>query len=63
MRAPKLLPGTGRGTTRRVVERHVPVLLTSEVQFTRPCPSTMVLPSAVLRNRMVPLPLQGRNSA
>jgi hypothetical protein len=55
MRAPKLLPGTGRGTTRRVVEGHVPVLLTSEVQFTRPCPSTML--------RMVPLPLQGRNSA
>jgi hypothetical protein len=59
-----ILPGTGRGTTRRVVEGHgrsVPIL---EVFPIRTCPSTMLRPSttpaASLRTGMVPLPLQGR---
>ena len=52
MFAAQILPGTGRGTTRRVVEGHSPLASVLTVTPTRPCPSTML--------RMVPLPLQGR---
>ena len=46
--ADKFLPGTGRGTTRRVVEGHA----VSNAVDAGPCPSTML--------RMVPLPRWGR---
>ena len=47
-----ILPETGRGTTRRVVEGHVRSLLTSQARSSGGCPSTML--------RMVPLPQRGR---
>ncbi|EIZ78937.1 hypothetical protein WSK_2480 [Novosphingobium sp. Rr 2-17] len=47
-----ILPGTGRGTTRRVVEGHRPHVLTFHPRLNRGRPSTML--------RMVPLPRRGR---
>jgi len=49
--AKKILPGTGRGTTRRVVEGH----MMSNAVDAGLCPSTML--------RMVPLPMLGRIEA
>ncbi|BBB11967.1 hypothetical protein SPYCA_1225 [Sphingopyxis sp. FD7] len=49
--AEKILPGTGRGTTRRVVEGYA----VSYAVDAGLCPSTML--------RMVPLPLWGRTGA
>jgi hypothetical protein len=48
-----ILPGTGRGTMRSMVEGHGRVLATIELGITRGCPSTIL--------RMVPLPPWGRN--
>jgi len=49
--AKTILPGTGRGTTRRVVEGH----MMSNAVDAGLCPSTML--------RMVPLPMLGRSAA
>ena len=50
--ASQILPGTGRGTTRWVVEGHARSLASLDIMLDRTCPSTML--------RMVPLLLQGR---
>jgi hypothetical protein len=49
-----ILPGTGRGTTRRVVEEHALRRVTSPGQMCRPCRSTPALRAAV------PLPVPVR---
>jgi hypothetical protein len=49
-----ILPGTGRGTTRRVVEGHALRRVTSPGQMCRPCRSTPALRAAV------PLPVPVR---
>ena len=66
----KILPGTGRGTIRRMVEGHPRLLLTHEVLRFRPCPSTPALPEGQFipsgrpagqpRGAAVPLPVPGR---
>ena len=49
---PKILPGTGRGTARRVVEGALVRARAYRRRASPPAPSTML--------RMVPLPVPGR---
>ena len=49
----QILPGTGRGTMRSMVEGHGRVISAFKVGITSACPSTTL--------RVVPLPRWGRN--